>query len=58
MDALGQYQHVGFSTHKSGKVLDLILIDFTCDTKVITAAPGPFVTDHRAVITTLNIKRL
>ena len=58
MDAIGLYQHIGFPTHKSGNVLDLILSDFTSDAKVLTTAPGPFVTDHRAVIATLNIKRL
>ena len=48
----------GFSTHKSGNVLDLILSDFTDDVKVLKAAPGPFLTNHRAVISTLNIKKL
>ena len=58
MDALGLYQHIGFPTHKSGNVLDLILSDFTSNAKVLTTATGPFVTNHRAVIATLNIKRL
>ena len=58
MDALGLYQHVGFPTHKSGYVLYLILSDFTGDAKVLTTATGPFVTNHRVVIATLNIKRL
>ena len=38
--------------------LDLILSDFTTDVKVLTIAPGPFLTDHRAVIATLNFKKL
>ena len=29
IDALGPYQHVGFTTHKSGNMLDLILSDIT-----------------------------
>ena len=58
IDALGLYQHVGFSTHRLGNVLDLILSDFTDEVKVLKAAPGPFLTDHRAVISTLNIKKL
>ena len=58
MDALSLYQHIGFSTHRLGNVLDLILSDFTSDAKVLTTAPEPFVTNHRAVIATLNIKRL
>ena len=58
IDALGLYQHVGFTTHKSGNMLDLILSDITDNAKVLTTAPGPFVTDHRAVIGTLSIKKL
>ena len=44
--------------HRSGNVLDLVLSDFTDKTKVLTTAPGPFLTDHRAVIATLNLKKL
>ena len=58
IDALGLYQHVGFTTHKSGNVLDLILSDITDNAKVLTTTLGPFVTDHRAVIGTLSIKKL
>ena len=58
IDALGLYQHVGFVTHKSGNVLDLILSDLTNSTMVLTRAPGPYVTNHRAVIGTLSIKKL
>ena len=58
INALGLYQHVGFSMHRSGNVLDLILSDFTDKAKVLKAAPGPFLTNHRAVISTLNIKKL
>ena len=58
VEALGLYQHVGFSTHKSGNVLDLILSDITSQSKVLTTALGPFISDHRAVIGTLSIKRL
>ena len=43
---------------RSGNVLDLFLSDFTDEAKVLKAAPGPFLTDHRAVISTLNIKKL
>ena len=58
ISALGLYQHVGFGMHRSGNVLDLVLSDFTDEAKVLTAAPGPFLTDHRAVISTLNLKKL
>ena len=56
IEAMGLYQHVGFETHKSGNILDLILSDITDSTKVLTTAAGPYLTDHRAVIATLNIK--
>ena len=39
-------------------MLDLILSDITSKSKVLTTAPGPFISDHRAVIGTLSIKRL
>ena len=58
IEALALYQHVGFSTHKSGNVLDLILSDITSESKVLITAPSPFISDHRAVIGTLSIKRL
>ena len=58
IDALGLYQHVGFGMHRLGNVLDLVLSDFTNEAKVLTAAPGPFLTDHRAIISTLNLKKL
>ena len=44
--------------HRLGNVLDLVLSDFTDEAKVLKAAPGPFLTNHRAVISTLNIKKL
>ena len=58
VEALGLYQYVGFSTHQSGNVLDLVLSDITSETNVLTTAPGPFISDHWAVIGMLSIKRL
>ena len=52
IEALGLYQHVGFSTHKSGNVLDLVLSDITNGSKVLTTAPSPFISNHWAVIGT------
>ena len=46
------------SALKSGNVLDLVLSNFTDETKVLTTTPGPFLTDHRAVIAKLNLKKL
>ena len=58
IEAMGLYQHVGFPVHKSGNTLDLILSDIQQMISVITTAPGPYLSDHRAVIATLNSKRL
>ena len=58
IEAMGLYQHVNFPTHKSGNILDLVLSDIQQSTSVITTSPGPYLSDHRAVISTLNIKRL
>ena len=58
IEAMGLYQHVNFPTHKSGNILDLVLSDIQQSTSVITTSPGPYVSDHRAVISTLNTKRL
>ena len=58
IEAMGLYQHVNFPTHKSGNILDLVLSDIQQSTSVITTLPGPYLSDHRSVISTLNIKRL
>ena len=42
IDAMGLYQHVGFQTHKSGNILDLILSDFSDGTKVVTTRVPTF----------------
>ena len=55
---MGLYQHVGFPTHKSGNILDLILSDIKQPTIIMMISLGPYLSDHRAVIATLNIKRL
>ena len=58
IEAMGLYQHIHFQTHKSGNVLDLLLSDITQEAGVITVAPGPYMSDHWAVIATLNTKKL
>ena len=58
IEAMGLYQHVNFPTHRSGNTLDLILSDIQQSTSIMTTAPGPYLSDHRAVIATLNSKRL
>ena len=58
IEAMGLYQHVSFATHKSGNTLDLVISEMGSTSKVMTTAPGPYLTDHRAVISTLNVKRV
>ena len=58
IDAMGLYQHVQFQTHRSGNILDLLLSDITQSTGLLTVAPGPYISNHRAVIATLNIKKV
>ena len=56
IEAMGLYQHVSFTTHRQGNTLDLVISELGSTSKVMTTAPGPYLTDHRAVISTLNVK--
>ena len=58
IDAICLYQHVQFQMHRSGNILDLLLSDITQSTRLLTVAPGPYISDHRAVIATLKIKKV
>ena len=58
IEALGLYQHVTFPTHKQGNTLDLVLSELGSKSRVMTTSPGPYLTDHRAVISTLNVKSI
>ena len=56
IEAMGLYQHVTFITHKQGNTLDLVISELENMSKVMTTSPGPYLIDHRAVISTLNVK--
>ena len=56
IETLGLYQHVTFPTHKHGNTLDLVLSELGIKSRVMTSSPGPYLTDHRAVISTPNVK--
>ena len=58
IEAMGLYQHVGFHTHQGGNILDLIISDIRQQTTIVSTAPGPFLSDHHAIIGTLNVKKL
>ena len=57
IEALGLYQHIHFTTHKSGNVLDLILSEISEKVNIKTVNPGPYISDHRATIATINVKK-
>ena len=58
IEAMGLYQHVSFPTHKSGNTLDLNISEIQSTATVMTTALGPYLTDHWAIISTLNIKKV
>ena len=58
IEDMGLHQHVHFQMHKSGNVLDLLPSDITQSTGILTMALGPYLSDHRAVIATLNTRKL
>ena len=57
-EAVGPYQFITFSTHKSGNTLDLLLTEVASDTMVLRTHRGPFISDHAAVIAQLNTSEL
>ena len=57
-EAFGLYQYITFPTHTSGNCLDLILTELSGNVNVLRRHMGPFLSDHAAVITQLNVKRL
>ena len=58
IEAMGLYQHVGFHMHQGGNILDLIKSDIHQQTTIVSTAPGPFLSDHHAIIGTFNVKKL
>ena len=58
LEAMGLYQHVSFPTHKSGNTLDLVISEIQSRVTIMTTALDPYITDHRAIILTLNIKKV
>ena len=58
IEAMGLYQHVSFPMHRQGNTLDLIISEIQGSATVMTTAPGLYITDHWAIISTLNIKKV
>ena len=55
--ALGLYQYITFSTHRSGNTLDLLLTEIASDAILLHTHRGSFISDHTAVIAQLNIQK-
>ena len=57
MYALGLTQHVDFYTHIAGNILDVIITEAGSTIKVTMCEPGPFISDHRAIVSEFSIPR-
>ncbi|XP_060601863.1 uncharacterized protein LOC132755083 [Ruditapes philippinarum] len=55
--AMGLTQHVDFSTHIGGNILDLVITEATNGVEVLLCEPGTLVSDHYVVKVTLNVKK-
>ena len=57
LEAMGLVQHVDFSTHKCGNILDLVFNKVWNKVDIISCTQGPFILDHKVVIEKLEYKR-
>ena len=57
LEIMGLQQHVSFSTHNHGHVLDLVISDRNSKVKIIKCSPGDFLSDHRAVHMTFSVTK-
>ena len=57
IEALALSKHIGFDTHKQGNILDLILSEISNAVQIKLVIPGPYLSDHRAVISCLTAKK-
>ena len=55
LEAMGLDQNVTFDTHQKGDTLDLVFTEVKSSLQVNRCDPGPFISDHRAVLLELSI---
>ena len=55
--AFGLENHVAFPTHKSGHILDLVIMESVSPLSVRHTEPGSFLSDHMCVVSTLSIDK-
>ena len=57
LQALGLIQHVDFYTHTAGNILDVVITEAGSNISVTKCVPGPFLSDHRAVVSVFNVPK-
>ena len=55
LKAMGLDQNVTFDMHQKGNILDLVFMEVKSSLQVNRCDPGPFISDHRAVLIELSI---
>ena len=58
LEAMGLDQNVTFDMHQKGNTLDLVFTEVKSDLQVNRCDPGPFISDHRAVLIELSIQKV
>ena len=58
LEAMGLDQNVTFDTYQKGNTLDLVFTEVKSGLKVNRCDPGPFISDHRAVLIELSIRKV
>ena len=57
LKAMGLVQYVGFSTHKCGNILDLVILEVLSKVDIMRCNPGPFISDHKIVIVKSGLQK-
>ena len=55
LEAMGLDQNVTFDMHQKGNTLDLVFTEVKSSLQVNRCDPGPFISDHRAVLIELSM---
>ena len=55
LEAMGLDQNITFDMHQKGNTLDLVFMEVKSSLQVNRCDPGPFISDHRAVLLELSI---
>ena len=58
LEAMGLDQNVTFDMHQKGNTLDLVFTEVKSGLQVNRRDPGPFISDHRAVLIELSMQKV